>query len=101
MGNNPGAVVDPDCRVKGVANLRVIDSSIMPQATAGDLNGPTIMLAERASDLIRGTTLPAANIAPILADSSWATAQRSPTINKDFSSDREDLREILLGAVQS
>ena len=101
MGNDTSAVVDPDCRVKGVTNLRVIDSSIMPQATAGDLNGPTIMLAERASDLIRGKTLPAATIAPILADSNWATVQRSPTIHKDFASDREGLRKILLENAQS
>lgn len=97
MGNDASAVVDPDCRAKGVTNLRVIDSSIMPQATAGDLNGPTIMLAERASDLIRGKALPAATVAPILADDNWATVQRSLTIDKDYASDRESLRKILLG----
>jgi len=96
MGSDDRAVVDSECRVQGVDKLRVIDSSIMPQATAGDLNAPTIMLAERASDLIRGKSLPAAPFAPLLTAPDWQTAQRCTEISRDYASDREALREVLL-----
>ena len=62
MGTDAMAVVDPETRVHGIDRLRVVDSSIMPSITTGNLNAPTIMLAERASDLIRGKEpLPASN----------------------------------------
>src|SRR5207302_11081081 len=51
---DPRAVVDPQLRVIGVEALRVVDSSIMPSITTGNLNAPTIMLAEKAADHIRG-----------------------------------------------
>ncbi len=54
MGTDPRAVVDPELRVNGIAGLRVVDASIMPRITSGNTNSPTIMIAERASDLIRG-----------------------------------------------
>ena len=57
MGTDSRAVVDAECRVHGMENLRVVDSSIMPAITTGNLNAPTIMLAERAADLIRGRRL--------------------------------------------
>ena len=96
MGTDPLAVVDPECRVIGVANLRVVDASIMPQATAGDLNGPTIMLAERAADIIRGKTLPAAEDAPIMADHDWQNRQRGAEIARNYAEDRVALRAQLL-----
>lgn len=96
MGTDPLAVVDPDCRVIGVANLRVVDASVMPQATAGDLNGPTIMLAERAADIILGKLLPAAEDAPILADEAWKSRQRGTEIARDYANDRDALRAQLL-----
>jgi choline dehydrogenase len=96
MGTDPLAVVDPECRVIGVQNLRVVDASIMPQATAGDLNGPTIMLAERAADIIRGKVLLAAEDAPIMADSDWQNRQRGPEIARNYADDREALRAQLL-----
>ena len=49
-----GAVVDGELRVLGMENLRVIDASVMPTPVSGNTNAPTIALAERASDLIRG-----------------------------------------------
>ncbi|MFA9232046.1 MAG: choline dehydrogenase [Microgenomates group bacterium] len=96
MGTDPLAVVDPECRVIGVQNLRVVDASVMPQATAGDLNGPTIMLAERAADIIRGKVLPAAENAPIMADSDWQNRQRGPEIARNYADDRDALRAQLL-----
>ena len=100
MGTDPLAVVDPECRVIGVQNLRVVDASIMPQATAGDLNGPTIMLAERAADIIRRNVLPAATDAPIMADNDWQTRQRGDVIDRDYSRDRDALRAQLLSEMR-
>ncbi|WP_440530271.1 GMC oxidoreductase, partial [Serratia nevei] len=50
----PDAVTDPQLRVHGFERLRVIDCSVMPQLTSGNTNAPTIMLAEKAVDLLLG-----------------------------------------------
>lgn len=52
MGTDPLAVVDPKLKVRGIDGLRVADASIMPVITAGNLNAPTMMIGERAADLI-------------------------------------------------
>ncbi|MCY0093783.1 GMC family oxidoreductase [Hoeflea ulvae] len=52
MGTDDQAVVDPQLRVNGISNLRVVDASVMPSITSGNTNSPTIMIAERASDLV-------------------------------------------------
>jgi choline dehydrogenase-like flavoprotein len=54
---DPLAVVDSELRVHGLQNLRVIDASIMPNLVTGNTNAPTIMIAEKGVDLIRGARL--------------------------------------------
>jgi choline dehydrogenase len=55
MGTGEQAVVDPELRVRGVDGLRVIDASVMPKVVRGNTNAPTIMIAERAADLIKNS----------------------------------------------
>ncbi|MEH6550175.1 MAG: choline dehydrogenase [Pseudomonadales bacterium] len=77
--DDPMAVVDPECRVRGIQGLRVVDSSIMPRITNGNLNAPTIMLAEKAADIILGRTpLAAAKVEPWV-DPQWQHRQRQKT----------------------
>ncbi|MCL4107662.1 UNVERIFIED_CONTAM: hypothetical protein GTU68_022123 [Idotea baltica] len=73
---DPGAVVDPECRVIGVDGLRLADSSIFPRITNGNLNGPSIMVGEKAADhILERTPLPPSNDAPWIHPD-WQTSQR-------------------------
>lgn len=74
--SDPMAVVDPQCRVIGVEGLRVADSSIFPRVTNGNLNGPSIMTGEKASDHILGRDpLPRSNQEPWI-NPRWEVSDR-------------------------
>jgi choline dehydrogenase len=74
--SDPDAVVDDACRVHGVEGLRVVDASIMPSIPSCNLNAPTIMLAEKAADLIRGREPPPPLDVPVYIAPNWQTRQR-------------------------
>ncbi len=74
--DDPMAVLNPELKVIGVQGLRVIDSSVMPSITTGNLNAPTIMIGEKGSDLVLGKDpLPPSNL-PYYVAPNWETAQR-------------------------
>ncbi len=54
MGGGPDSVCDPQLRVRGIAALRVVDASVMPIVPGANTNGSTIMIAEKAADMILG-----------------------------------------------
>ena len=71
-----GKVVDTDCLVYGTNNLRIVDASIMPSVVSSNTNGPTIMIAEKASDIILGNeSLPPINL-DYYINPTWKTKQR-------------------------
>jgi choline dehydrogenase len=73
--DDPMAVLSPDCRVRGIDKLRVVDSSIFPTITNGNLNAPTIMAAEKAADMIRNRP-PLQESADYWLDEHWQDRQR-------------------------
>jgi len=76
MGEDAMAVTDSQGRVHGVRNLRVVDASLMPAVVSGNLNAPTIMMAEKIADAVRGRApLPRAQAA-VYIHPQYASAQR-------------------------
>ncbi|MAC58870.1 MAG: choline dehydrogenase [Novosphingobium sp.] len=78
MGANgdPMAVLDPELRVRGLEGLRVVDSSAMPAITTGNLNAPTIMLAEKGADHILGRGMLPPSDLPFVRAENWQSEQR-------------------------
>lgn len=76
MGEDAMAVVNSETKVHGIESLRVVDSSIFPTIPNGNLNSPTIMVAERAADIILGKTLLAPNKAKVTVADDWQNSQR-------------------------
>ena len=76
MGTDPMAVTDGQGRVHGVRGLRVVDASLMPQIVSGNLNAPTIMMAEKLADAVRGRTPLPPSDAPFYVHPKWQTHQR-------------------------
>lgn len=76
MGEDAMSVVDSDTKVHGIEALRVVDSSIFPTIPNGNLNSPTIMVAERAADIILGHKLLAPSAAKVKVADDWEKSQR-------------------------
>ena len=75
--DDPMAVLDPQCRVRGLHSIRVVDSSIFTTITNGNLNVPTIMAAEKAADMILGNrAIPGENTSEIWINPDWQYSQR-------------------------
>jgi choline dehydrogenase len=74
--SDPMAVVDPEGRVYGLEALRIVDSSVMPSITTGNLNAPTIMLAEKMADHVLGRTPLPPSAAPFYVARDWVDSQR-------------------------
>nr|WP_264754833.1 GMC oxidoreductase [Marinobacter sp. LV10R510-11A] len=85
MGTDELAVVDNECRVHGVENLRVVDSSIMPAVTNGNINAPTIMIGEKAADhiLAKGLLEPSGAASYVASDGGKKQREGTPRRRAD------------------
>ncbi|HDU8570565.1 TPA: choline dehydrogenase [Vibrio parahaemolyticus] len=88
MGSDedPLAVLDEQCQVRGIQGLRVVDSSIFPTIPNGNLNAPTIMVAERAADMILGNALEKSSNTPVWIAPNWQEMQRMHPPKRDLES---------------
>ncbi|MDB4428029.1 choline dehydrogenase [Porticoccaceae bacterium] len=77
IGVDEMAVVDSELRVQGIGRLRVIDASVFPTIPNGNLNAPTMMLAERGADMVKGSALLSSLEVPVYIDENWQTRQRA------------------------
>ena len=77
IGVDEMAVVDSELRVQGIERLRVIDASVFPTIPNGNLNAPTMMLAERGADMVKGAALLSSLEVPVYIDENWQTRQRA------------------------
>lgn len=84
MGSDALAVVDAETRVHGIKGLRVVDSSIFPTIPNGNLNAPTIMVAERAADIIRGRDILPPSPANVELAENWQQQQRQNQPSRDI-----------------
>ncbi|EHH3644883.1 choline dehydrogenase [Vibrio parahaemolyticus] len=84
--DDPLAVLDEQCQVRGIQGLRVVDSSIFPTIPNGNLNAPTIMVAERAADMILGNALEKSNNTPVWIAPNWQEMQRMHPPKRDLDS---------------
>lgn len=82
--DDPMAVLDEHCRVRGIDGLRVVDSSVFPTIPNGNLNAPTMMVAERASDMILGKPMLAEQDVPVWIAPQWQNKQRMNSPRRAF-----------------
>ena len=76
MGVDPMSVVDPDLKVHGLSRLRIVDSSVFPTIPNGNLNAPTMMLAERGADIIKGSSIQPKHHASVYINEHWQISQK-------------------------
>lgn len=76
MGLDDQAVADEELRVRGIEGLRVVDASVMPQITSGNIHAPVIMLAEKAADMIAGQPPLEPSYLPYYEPENWETSAR-------------------------
>ena len=90
MGDDAQAVVDSECRVRGIDGLRIADASVMPQIISGNTNAPTIMIGEKVADHIKGVPMEHAPVA-FARSHAWQDQQREhPPARRLASADRSE-----------